>query len=94
MKALTIPIICFIHPQFSKIYRCWVIWGHSIRVIIIPFVLALAFLGQSIYLSHSLVDLIYALSYLVGNVWHILYCTKWDRPANQYSGCGTYSFGA
>ena len=34
--------------QFWKIYRCWVIWGRNIRVIIIPSILSLAFLGQSI----------------------------------------------
>ena len=36
-------------PKFSKIYRCWIIWGQNIRVVIIPSFLAVAYLGQSIY---------------------------------------------
>ena len=37
----------------SKIYRCWIVWGQNIRVVIIPSLLAIAYLGQSIYL-HSI----------------------------------------
>ena len=37
----------------SKVYRCWIVWGQDIRVVIIPSVLAFAFLGPSTYL-HSL----------------------------------------
>ena len=33
-----------------KIYRCWIVWGQNIRVVIIPSFLAVAYLGQSIYL--------------------------------------------
>ena len=29
----------------SKIYRCWIVWGRSIRVVIVPSVLVFAFLG-------------------------------------------------
>ena len=45
------PIIRFIHLnlQTSKIYRCWIVWGKNIRVVIIPSFLAFSFLGQSIY---------------------------------------------
>ena len=45
-----------IHLIFQKIYRCWIVWGHSIRVVIVPSFLAFAFLGTLIYL-HSLSDL-------------------------------------
>ena len=34
----------------SKIYRCWIVWGQNIRVVIIPSLLAIAYLGQSSYL--------------------------------------------
>src|SRR5277367_6441280 len=37
----------------SKVYRCWIVWGHDIRVVIIPSVLIFTFLGPSTYL-HSL----------------------------------------
>ena len=40
----------------SKIHRCWIVWGCNTRVVIIPLLLAFAFLGPSIYLD-SLVDL-------------------------------------
>jgi hypothetical protein len=45
------------HPFYSlkssKIFRCWIVWGKDIRVVIIPSFLAIAFIGQYIYL-HSL----------------------------------------
>ena len=31
----------------SKIYRCWIVWGQDIRVVIIPSFLAIAYMGQS-----------------------------------------------
>jgi hypothetical protein len=31
--------------NFSKIHRCWIIWGRNIRVVIIPSMLAFAYLG-------------------------------------------------
>src|SRR5882757_2788074 len=37
--------------HFSKIHRCWIVWGRNIRVVIIPSILAFAFLGLSIYLD-------------------------------------------
>ena len=39
----------FYSPKFSKIYRCWIVWGKNIRVVIIPSFLAISFLGQSKY---------------------------------------------
>ena len=45
---------CTYHQYYSskssKIYRCWIVWGQNIRVVIIPSLLAIAYLGQSIYL--------------------------------------------
>ena len=50
---------CTYHPFYShkpsKIYRCWIIWGKNIRVVIIPLFMAVTYLGQSIYL-HLLAD--------------------------------------
>ena len=45
-EVITISIIYPHLSQASKIYRCWVIWGCNIRVIIIPSILAFGFLGQ------------------------------------------------
>ena len=40
----------FYSPKSSKIYRCWIVWGKNIGVVIIPLFLAITFLGQSTYL--------------------------------------------
>ena len=37
-------------PKSSKIYRCWIVWGKNIRVVIVPSFLAITFISQSIYL--------------------------------------------
>ena len=49
-------MLIIIHLIFQKIYRCWIVWGCSIHVVIVPSFLAFAFLGTLIYL-HSLSDL-------------------------------------
>ena len=41
----------FYSPKSSKIYRCWIVWGQNIRVVIIPLFFAVAYLGQSISLA-------------------------------------------
>ena len=33
-------------PKSSKIYRCWIVWGKNIRVVIIPSLLAITYIGQ------------------------------------------------
>jgi hypothetical protein len=38
----------FYSPKSSKIYRCWIVWGQNIRVVIVPSILAIIYLGQSI----------------------------------------------
>ena len=48
------PFISFIYA--SKIHRCWIVYGQDIRVVIIPSILAFAYLGPSFYLD-SLADL-------------------------------------
>ena len=40
----------FCSPKILKIYRCWIVWDQNIHVVIIPSFLAIAYLGQSIYL--------------------------------------------
>ena len=39
------------HPLYSskssKVYRCWIVWGRNIRIVIIPSILAFIFLGLS-----------------------------------------------
>jgi hypothetical protein len=44
----------FCSLKFSKIYRCWIVWGQNIRVVIVPSFLAIAFLGQSEIPSQSI----------------------------------------
>ena len=38
----------FYSPKSSKIYRCWIVWGQNICVVIIPSSLAIVCMGQSI----------------------------------------------
>ena len=42
------------HPFYSlkssKIYRCWIVWGKNIGVMIVPSFLAITLISQSIYL--------------------------------------------
>ena len=40
----------FYSDKSSKIYRCWIVWGKKMRIVIIPSFLAITLLGQSIYL--------------------------------------------
>ena len=39
----------------SKIYRCWIVWGRNIRVVIVPSILAFAFLSPSLFTTQSLI---------------------------------------
>jgi hypothetical protein len=41
--------IRFIHLNLRKIYRCWIVWGQNIHVVIIPSLLAIPYLGRSSY---------------------------------------------
>jgi hypothetical protein len=36
----------FYSPKSSKIFRCWIVWGKDIRVVIIPSFLAIVYIGQ------------------------------------------------
>jgi hypothetical protein len=36
----------FYSPKSSKIFRCWIVWGKDIRVMIIPSFLAIVYIGQ------------------------------------------------
>ena len=45
--------------NFSKIYRCWIVWGRNTRVVIVPSVLAVAFLGSLPIFIHSLIPIYY-----------------------------------
>ena len=38
-----------IHLNLQKIYRCWIVWGQNIHVVIIPSLLAIVYLGRSSY---------------------------------------------
>jgi hypothetical protein len=53
----TYHLLC--SSKFSKIYRCWIVWNCSIRIVAIPSILALSFLGQSNYF-HRLLIAIYS----------------------------------
>jgi len=65
--------LCDFISEAILIYRCWVIWGCNIRVIIIPSMLALAFLATWLATSYTLlspqrplVDITYYWRYPVG----------------------------
>ena len=36
----------FYLPKSSKVYRCWMVWGKNIRVIIVPSFLVITCIGQ------------------------------------------------
>ena len=36
----------FYSPKSSQIYRCWIVWGKNIRVVIFPSFLAITYIGQ------------------------------------------------
>ena len=55
-------VMIIIHLILQKIYRCWIVWGYSIRVVIIPSLLAFIFLGPLIYF-HSPINF---------NLWFLL----------------------
>ena len=60
-------------PKSSKIYRCWIVWDQNIRVVIIPSFLAIAYLGQLIYL-HLINRFIYFFQFIASSY---LASTKW-----------------
>ena len=68
---------CTYHPiyslKFSKIYRCWIVWGKNICVMIVPSFLAIAFISQSIYLQliNRFQFIVSESSYLASARWHI-----------------------
>ena len=45
------------HSSNFQIHRCWIVYGQNIRVIIVPSILAFAFLGPSLLYLDSLADL-------------------------------------
>ena len=66
---------CTYHPFYSfkssKIYRCWIVWGKNIRVVIVPSFLAIAYIGQKIYLHLISRSQFIASSYLDSDKWCI-----------------------
>ena len=60
----------FYSPESSKIYRCWIVWGKNIRVVVIPSFLAITLLGKSIFLHLISQFQLIASSYLaIVNPW-------------------------
>ena len=70
----------FYWPKYSKIYRCWIVWGKNIRVAIIPSILAITYLGQSSYLHLISRTQFIASSYLAWVSWRKYIFTRpsWD----------------
>ena len=63
----------FYSHKSSKIYRCWIVWGKNIQVVIIPLFLAITYIGQWIYPHLISRCQFIASSYLVGinrRTWH------------------------
>ena len=63
-------------PKSSKIYRCWIVWGKNIRVVIFPSFLAVVYLGQSSYLHLIGRFQFISSSYLAGATWRIDICRR------------------
>jgi len=71
---------CTCHPLYSpkssKIYRCWIVWGQTIGVVIVPSILAITYIGQSID-SHLISRFqSIASSYLASGRWRNNICTR------------------
>ena len=70
----------FYSPKSSKIYRCWIVWGQNIRVVIIPSFLAITYLGQSIsgylHLISRFQFIASTTSYLASAKWCSNICTR------------------
>ena len=84
MRNLWCRIIHFIYLILLKIYRCWIVWGQNIRVVVVPSILAFAFLGLSNRSSHSL-EFCWCWftisSYLVSKYHPEDLCTAWWRSS-------------
>ena len=61
----------FYSPKSSQIYRCWIVWGKNIRVVIVPSFLAITYIGQWIYLHSISWFQFIAYSYLAIGNWRI-----------------------
>ena len=60
----------FYSPKSLKIYRCWIVWGQNILVVIIPSFLAVAYLGLSSFYLHFICRFQFiASSYLASSRW-------------------------
>ena len=71
---------------FSKIYRCWIVWDRNIHVVIVPSILAFAFLRlSSSYLSCLLADfdLLFLAIWIVGSTT-CLYVEKGQTPVSRW----------
>jgi hypothetical protein len=61
-------------PKSLKIYRCWIVWGQITCVVIVPSILAITYLGQSID-SHLISRFQFiASSYLASDKWRNINC--------------------
>ena len=49
INHLYLPSVLFNLNLKKKIYRCWIVWGKNIRIVIVPSFLAITYIGQSIY---------------------------------------------
>ena len=74
-----------IYLNFQKIYRCWIVWDHNIHVVIVPSILAFAFLRLSSYLFYSRADfdLLFLAIWIVGTTTS-LYVEKGQTPISHW----------
>ena len=71
----------FYSPTSSKIYRCWIVWGQVISAaVIVPSLLAITYLGQSIDLNLISRFQFIVSSYLPSNVWCSIILTRLFWP--------------
>ena len=86
----------FYSSESSKIYRCWIVWGKNIRVVIIPSILAITLLGKSIFLHLKSQFQFIASSYLASDnpclfgqyLFHFVYNRFGRVHGREYPGDG------
>ena len=84
----------FYSPKSSKIYRCWIVWGKNIHVVIIPSFLAITYIGRSIYLHLISRFQFITFSYLASdrrrtnnNTRSIFCCSLGEHVGSNRFGC-------
>ena len=83
----------FYSPKPSKIYRCWIVWGKNIWVVIVPSFLAITYIGQWICLCLTSLFQFIVSSYLVNIIWRSYNCRWHNLKCAMGGNADSNSFG-